>query len=117
MNRIDQINDMLKKEIAAYLSKNICLENILATITKVECSPDLRNAKISISILPDGKAGSSLKQIRKHAKDIASHINKQSSIRKIPRLSFVFDPSGKHVSELDKVFEEIEKENRELSNT
>lgn len=109
MSRIDQVNELLREKIAFAVKNEIELPDIFITIGYVDCSPDLSSAKIGFSVLPNDRLGTVLKKLKKNSGNIAKILNKEVKLRKIPRLNWVFDPTEKNASELDKVFEKIEK--------
>ena len=51
--RMKQVNELLKSELAILISRNVLIENSLTTITYVKCSPNLLEATIGISVLPE----------------------------------------------------------------
>ncbi|HEX67559.1 MAG TPA: ribosome-binding factor A, partial [bacterium] len=54
--RLPRVNSLLKEEIANILLKEIDFpKEVLVTVTRVECSPDLRQAKIYVSVIPKEK--------------------------------------------------------------
>ena len=109
MARMDQINELLREKIANATKKEVDLNNALITITDVDCSPDLKSAKVMFSVLPDNMVGSALEKLRKNTGNIARILRKEVRIRTIPKLKWVFDDTGKNVSKLDIIFEKIEK--------
>ena len=53
VSRMKRVNELLKREIAENLYKNFINTNFDSsslTVTRVECSPDLRDANVYISI-------------------------------------------------------------------
>ena len=101
--RIKQVNELLRKEIAMAIERDLELPEILATIAKVECSPDLKDAKVWISVLPDNRAGSALKGIRKQQGLIYDALKKNTVLRRIPRLIFIFDNTEKNAAEIEDI--------------
>jgi len=108
MARVDQVNDLLREKIARTIEREIELDNILVTITDVDCSPDLKSAKVKFSVLPDNKVGTTLEKLKKSTSAIVKVLRKETRLRVIPRLRWTFDDTGKHVSKLDEIFSKIE---------
>ncbi len=109
MSRIDQINELLREKIAIIIEREIEISDALITIAYVDCSHDLASAKVGFSVLPDNKLGTTFDKLKKNSGNIAKILNKEIKLRKIPKLNWVFDSTEKNASELDKVFEKIEK--------
>ena len=76
-NRILQINELLRQELAALVSREIYLRDGLITVTKVKCSPDLKNASVRISVLPENFSGSALRELKNHNTLFAKELKKK----------------------------------------
>lgn len=109
--RIDKINNLLAKEVANLFLRELELPpEIIVTVIGVDTSPDLNYADILISILPANKTGSILSAIRKKTFKLQKAIDRHLQMRPVPKIRFsVFNPDSDH---LDKLFEEIRKEDQ-----
>jgi ribosome-binding factor A len=110
MRRIEQVNEILKVKLANLIARELPIENGLITISYVDCSPDLRVAKIGISVLPFNQSGKALKKLRKHRSEFTNILKKEIHMRQIPKFHWVVDSTEKKASELEKIFMQIEKE-------
>jgi len=106
-HRIQQVNELLKSEIANLVSREIFLENGLITITYVKCSPDLKQAKIGISVLPENISGTALKTLRQHSKNFSQNLKKKLNLKLIPRFRWEIDQQERHATEIDKIIEKL----------
>lgn len=95
MSRTEQVNALLHREIAQAIRREIVAPDVLITVTGVACSPDLREARVWLSVLPDNRAGSTLAQVRKEQGLIYEYLKKTVQLRRIPVLTFVFDDTEK----------------------
>jgi ribosome-binding factor A len=67
------------------------------TVTYVEVSPDLRYAKVHVSVMGDeARQNLCLRGLQSAAGYLQSKIAKQIEIRYIPKLSFILDQGVKH---------------------
>lgn len=107
MNRLNQINELLYRELASAVNQELQLPDALVTISYVSCEPDLRSARVGVSILPDKLAGTALKKIRKMSGVFAHIISKNTRLRKAPKLIWEFDNTEKRAAELDDIFLKI----------
>lgn len=105
--RVLQINELLKSEIANLVSRDIFLENGLITITYVDCSPDLKNAKIGISVLPEHLSGSALRLLRSHSKRFSQNLKKRINLKFIPKFTWEIDKQQRYANEIDRVIMDI----------
>jgi len=112
MSRIDQINEVLKKEIAKYIGNNVHIENGMITILEVDCSPELKNAKVYVSILPDNQYGSGLTKLKKNTSGLNSYLKRNVKLRKVPRIQWAIDPIEKEASVIERLLNEIANEDK-----
>jgi len=105
---IEQVNELLRKETAFSIRRDLELPDVLVTVVKVDCTQDLKEAKVWISVLPDNKAGSTMGKIRKQQGLIYTALKKNTVLRQIPVLEFIFDDTQKHAAEIDEVISQAE---------
>jgi ribosome-binding factor A len=78
------------------------------TVTLVEVSPDLRNAKVHVSVMGDEtKQNLALHGLQNAAGFLQSRLNDQIEARYTPRLSFVLDLGVKHSIEVSRILQEV----------
>lgn len=106
MSRIEQVNELLHREIANAIRREIVAPEVLITVTGVACSPDLHDARVWLSVLPDNRAGSALAQVRKGQGFIYEHLKKHTKLRRVPVLAFIFDDTEKKAAAVRKAIEE-----------
>lgn len=106
---MDQVNELLREEIAQIVEREIDFENSLVTILNVDCSPDLFNAKVRFSVLPDNMLGTAFKKLKGNSGNIAHILNKKIKLKRIPKFEWVFDATEKNAASLDKIFAKIKK--------
>lgn len=101
--RIEQLNEQLKKELASLIIKEMALNNGLITVCFVNCSTDLKHAKIAISVLPDKFAGTALSSLRKHSSIFNQALRQKLKIRQIPRFHWTLDTTESRAAEIEEV--------------
>jgi ribosome-binding factor A len=108
--RAARVSDQMKQEIADILMRRIKDPRIgFVTITDVEVTDDLKNAKVFVSIY-GGDKKATLKGLESAAHFIRSELGKRMRLRVVPELLFRFDSTveqGAHIMEL---LHEIEQE-------
>jgi ribosome-binding factor A len=73
----------------------------LISVTKVEVTPDLGEAKVCVSVLPLAQQELTLHGLREAAGHIQHEIAPEITARRMPRLRFVVDDSLKRQAALD----------------
>ncbi len=111
--RLDRINELLKREIADLIERfDLRIENCLVTVSNVETSPDLRHAKVFISIL--GKTLESHKEkiihnLERHRHHLQAKIAKDIILKYTPVLEFIIDDSIAKGDRVLSIISDIEK--------
>ncbi|MBN1326301.1 30S ribosome-binding factor RbfA [Candidatus Falkowbacteria bacterium] len=108
--RIEKVNELIKNQLGQIIIKELELpENLMITITKVETSPDLKSAKIFISVLPENMRGTALLILTKNAGVLHRALNKLIKIKFTPNLKFFIDEQEIFAEEVEKILDEIKR--------
>lgn len=110
MSRVEQINTLLKRIISEAIVEHVQLPETLLTVTYVDMSPDLKNAKVGVSFLPKNLTGSGLAELKKSTSFIAREINRKSELRVTPKLRWEVDETEERLAGYDKLYAQIEDE-------
>lgn len=107
MKRILKLNELLKRQLGQLFLKEIEFpKGVLVTITRVETSPDLKEAMVSISAMPNSENKKVQQILKYHIYDLQQEINRRLRIRPIPKIIF---REEKEVVEAAKIEELLEK--------
>ena len=96
-HRLLRVNELIKREISIFLQgmewTDYGLEGLNLTLTDVECSKDIRIAKIFY--IPEGIKNSDLieKAIKSRKKEIRKNLGKKLNLKYTPELRFIEDNS------------------------
>jgi ribosome-binding factor A len=98
-----RVGDQMKQEIADILMRKIKDPRIgFVTVTDVELSDDLRNAKVFVSIY-GGDKEETFKGLKSAAPFIRSELGRRMTMRCVPEILFRYDSTveqGAHIMEL-----------------
>ena len=107
--RMDRVNVLLRQEISRVLTTGIKDPRItsIVSVTQVDASPDLRNARVGVSVLGDeAQKQSTLKALRSASGFIHREMRGKLSLRSMPSLDFYVDDSIERGAELlEKIME------------
>jgi ribosome-binding factor A len=106
-HRVEQINELLHREISNFISREGLLENGLITITYVKCSANLKNATVGISVLPENLAGTALKVLSRASGHLAKELNKKVRIQFIPKFRWEIDSLERNAIAIDRAIAEL----------
>jgi len=88
--RIEQVNSLLEHEISKILLKDFAFSpEILVTLTRVDTTANLIEAKAYVSVFPDEKSDGIIRALQKSVYDIQYKINRTLRMRPIPKIIFV----------------------------
>lgn len=111
--RIERVNSLLVEVIAEVVMREVKDPRVpgLITITRVETSPDLRQAKVFFSVIGDDKQKKIALQVLQDAAGfIAMTASKKVVLRFFPQLSFKIDDTLDKHQRIDDLLKKIEDE-------
>ncbi len=112
--RIEKIENLIKQEISLiFLHKLHNKEFGFLTITNVKVSPDLRNAKIYISVFEKEKRELVLTKLGTISGFIRSELASRLSIKFVPQLKFFIDDTLDYVEKIEGLIKKIHKDDNE----
>lgn len=107
-NRIPQVNELIKRELSKIILKEVEFpEDTLATVTRVQTSSNLIQAKVYISVMPENQASKVLQILNRQIFNIQQIINKRLKMRPIPKIRFIEEKETRKAEEVEKLLEEI----------
>jgi ribosome-binding factor A len=106
--RMRRVNEVLREVIGAAISSDLSDPRIgFVTVTSVETSPDLRTAKVFVSVLGDEEAReASLAALRSSHGVLQSRIAAETRMKRTPTLSFHYDPTVEQGMRISRLLEE-----------
>lgn len=109
---MNKVNEELKKEISYVISQEIKDPHLtgLISVTKVDTTPDLRFARVYVSMINSKSNKGNLAILKKCSGYIRSMIAKRVNLRITPELVFLFDESIEYGSRIDSILEKITKD-------
>ena len=108
-NRLGRIDEELKKEISNIINYELKNPNVtgLISVTKTKITPDLKYAKVYVSILNSKNIKTTFATLKKSSGFIRSEIAKRINLRITPELVFVLDDSMEYGAKIDQILKEI----------
>ena len=85
------------------------LESNNITVTEVNVSPDLKNAKVYIMPLGGEHKAEVLESLNRIKGYIQKLISSEIKLRQIPRLSFLIDTTFEYANKIDNILQNIKK--------
>ena len=124
-NRTDKVNSLLEQEISQIMVRDFAalgeprpskdgrdFHGTIITLTNVETTPNLIEAKGYISVLPEEKTDQVIKILNGQVYDIQQQINKKLNMRPIPRIRFVKDTQIASAAKIEGILATLKKEEK-----
>ena len=106
--RITQINELIRSHLGEIFSREISFkEGVLATITRVSITPDLRHAPVSVSAFPESEADYVLNTLKKNRGKIQKLLNQRLYMKPLPLITFGFDPTESKADEIERILKSL----------
>lgn len=111
-NRLNRINEELKREISNIINYEVTNSNVtgIISVTSVKISPDLRYAKVCVSILNSKNVKNTLAGLKSSSGFIRSRIAEKINLRVTPELVFELDDSMQYGEKIDTILKDIMKD-------
>ena len=111
-NRLNRINEELKREISNIINYEVTNSNVtgMVSVTSVKISPDLRYAKVFLSILNSRNTKQTLAALKSSSGFIRSRIAAKINLRVTPELVFELDESMQYGEKIDTILKDIMKD-------
>jgi ribosome-binding factor A len=106
--RMRRINEVLREVVGAAISSDLSDPRIgFVTVTSVETSPDLRHAKVFVSVLGDEEErASSLAALRSSHGVLQTRIAAETRMKRTPTLTFHYDDTIEQGVRISRLLEE-----------
>ena len=113
--RSDRVNSLLQRELGTLISEELRDPRIaFPTVIAVEITPDLRSARVHVSVLGDEEASEKTMKALEDAKPfLRRELGSRTDLRFLPELTFVHDRSAEHAVRISALLREArEREGR-----
>lgn len=110
-NRMDRVNEEFKREIGKIIDQDLKNPNItgLISVTKVKTSPDLKFARVYISILGSKSKKNTVDGIKNASGFIRTELAKRINLRYTPEIIFEVDETLEYGVKIENILNELKK--------
>jgi ribosome-binding factor A len=109
-HRSDRVAEALRVEIATFLSEGVKDPRIqgLVTVTAVDLTRDLRNARVFVSVLgTDEQKASTMEGLASVAIHLKSRVGRALRLRLAPQIEFHADPSVARAARIEALLSQL----------
>lgn len=111
-NRSSRVDEEVKKQISSIIMNDIKDPNLtgLISVTRAKVTPDLKYAKVYVSILNAKSVKEDLSILKKSAGLTRSLLAKRMNLRITPEIIFELDESMEYGAKIDAILKDIMKD-------
>lgn len=102
-----KVNELILQQLGTVIAQELEFPEALITILAVDTSPDLKHAKVFVSILPDSQVEIITRRLNNASKLLQKELAGKISLRSFPRLQFVYDNTEKQAEEIDRLLDSL----------
>ncbi len=109
-NRIDKVNSLLKRYISEIINQKINDPRIqgIISVSNVSTTPDLKHAKISLSIFSTNDKNEILSAIKSASGFIRHELASEVEFRCVPNLIFELDTSAEYSEKINNILNKLD---------
>lgn len=105
--RTDQVSANMQRLLGEIINRDIELpEDHLVTVTGIDVNPDLKNAKVHVSVLPFDSRHEIMNLLGAKQGRIQKELHAQLTMKFSPKLTFVLDEKEEKASEIERLIDE-----------
>jgi ribosome-binding factor A len=102
--RVAKVESLIQQVVATALVSLLERDSAAVTVTRVDASPDLRNASIWIGLLGDAKAQDTLwSRIEGGRGQLQAAVNAKMMMKFVPHVHLRRDTGGAYAAEIDRL--------------
>lgn len=106
--RIDKVNELIKRELSQIILREANFpKEILVTLTRVETTSDLKEAKVFVSVLPENQDQKIFQILNNQVFNLQQKLNKRLEMKQIPKIKFCQEKEVKKAARIEELLEEI----------
>ena len=112
-HRLLRVNELLKRELSALITRELNFEGALVTLNQVDVTPDLKSAHAYVSVLGKEDQAAVMANLEEHRAILQSALAKAVTLKYTPQLVFHLDDSIERGARVFEILQEIETPEKE----
>jgi ribosome-binding factor A len=112
-NRLVRINELVQREISAYLRKQYQREAASVTISGVEIASDLKTGKVFVAVIGSlDESEARMRWLRTKAHEIRRHVGANIVMKWTPELQYLLDGTPERAGRVMEILAELDRQDR-----
>jgi ribosome-binding factor A len=104
-----RVNELVKRELSAIISREMNFEGVLVTINDVDVAADLKSAHVFVSALGSGNGASVIETLEAHRPALQAELSRHVVLKYTPHLIFHLDDSIRRGARVLEIMQDLEK--------
>ena len=107
-NRIDRVNEVIKRELSALIVRELTFQAKLVTVQEVDVTPDLKNAHVYIGVIgtPEEQRAA-MAQLHDARQRLQHELSRRIILKFTPHLHFQLDQAGERGDRILQIIDEL----------
>ena len=116
--RLGRVNEEIRKALSQIIDYEVKNPDVtgMISVTKEKVTPDLKYAKVYVSILNAKNNEKTLEGLKASSGFMRSSLAKKVNLRITPELVFEYDDSLEHGERIESLLKQIKKQDEEIKN-
>ena len=109
--RLEQVSALIRKNLSAIIRRELELPvGVIVGIGKIILDPDLKFAKVLVSVLPEERGAAIVAFLNNRKKFLRQELARNFTARITPGLNFVLDDTEAKASRIEELLDSLHKE-------
>ncbi len=109
--RIPKVNQLIQEELGEILLREIEFpDGVLVTVTRVDASGNLQEAKVYISVMPEASREDVFAVLNRNVYGVQQMLNKRLHMRPVPRIAWVIETKTAEAQRIEELLEKTREE-------
>ena len=109
-SRIPRVNQLIQEEVGLILLREFDPpDGALVTVTRVDASGNLQEAKVYISVMPEARNEEVMLALGRGIYSIQQMLNKRLAMRPVPRIRWATETKTSQAQRIEELLEEVKK--------
>ncbi len=110
-HRIEQVNRLIQKNLGSIIQREVELpRDAMVSITKVTTGPDLKTARVAVSVLPESSSPDVLTLLERSRPLLGRSLAATLTMKFSPRIEFVADTAPSRASRIEGLLDSLRHE-------
>lgn len=108
-NRLDRVNELIKRELGDLIRREVRTSGKLVTVQQVDIAPNLKNATVWIGVIgTEEERHESMARLHEARAELQHALSRRVILKYTPRLHFQLDEAGERGDRVLQLLSELE---------